>query len=86
MSMSVVERKKTAEHWQTACRKYDLNLMLQIGGASIADVLDLVRLPKQKKLYHIFTKYFRLNTRKNFKLILFCVYQNCTSSQLQLKT
>lgn len=43
MSMSVVERKKTAEHWQAACRKYDLNLMLQIGGAPIADVLDLVR-------------------------------------------
>lgn len=43
MSMTVIERKKTAEHWKAACRKYDLNLMLQIGGASIADVLDLVR-------------------------------------------
>lgn len=62
MSMNVFERKKTAEHWQAACRKYDLNLMLQIGGASIADVMDLVRYGLKNGLRHFF---ILLNTRLN---------------------
>lgn len=44
MCLSVAERKKTAEHWQLACTKVGLSHMLQVGGAPIADVIDLVKL------------------------------------------
>lgn len=35
------ERKRTAETWLEACRKYQLTCMVQIAGCGIADVYDL---------------------------------------------
>lgn len=32
MSMTVAERKKTVEKWSEACKKYEISLMVQIGG------------------------------------------------------
>lgn len=39
--LRVDERKRLAEEWLTACRRQKLTCMVQIGGASIADVIDL---------------------------------------------
>lgn len=41
MTLSKDERKKLAEKWKAACLKHSLTLMIQIGGAPIADVIDL---------------------------------------------
>lgn len=41
MTMSKDERKKMAETWRAACSKHSLTFMIQIGGAPIADVIDL---------------------------------------------
>jgi N-acetylneuraminate lyase len=35
------ERKRITEEWWKVCRKYDLVLMVQIGGTSVADVYEL---------------------------------------------
>ncbi|XP_059616379.1 N-acetylneuraminate lyase B-like [Phlebotomus argentipes] len=43
MSMSVSERKTTAEEWQKACRKHGMTLMLQIGGVPFVDVAELAK-------------------------------------------
>ena len=42
MCLNVAERKKTAEEWQRACTKYQISHMLQIGGAPMVDVIELV--------------------------------------------
>lgn len=42
VSMSIVERKKVAEAWSTAVKKTKQHLMIQIGGASLPDVISLV--------------------------------------------
>lgn len=43
MSMSVSERKKTAEKWHEVCRKLDVLLMVQISGCPFADAVELAR-------------------------------------------
>ncbi|XP_017752665.1 PREDICTED: N-acetylneuraminate lyase-like [Eufriesea mexicana] len=42
-SMSVSERKLVAEAWATATRTTKQHLMVQVGGASLPDVLELAR-------------------------------------------
>lgn len=41
MLLNVHERKLTAEAWKVACQKYEIVLMVQIGGASYPDVVEL---------------------------------------------
>lgn len=43
MLMTVEERKKVTEAWSAACAKYELVLMVQIGGAPYPDVVDLAK-------------------------------------------
>lgn len=43
MSMSVIERKQVAEAWANAVKVTKQHLMIQIGGASLPDVLDLAK-------------------------------------------
>ena len=40
-TLRVEERKQIAEKWLTACRKYKLTCVIQIGGGAIGDVCDL---------------------------------------------
>ena len=42
MSMNVAERKKVTEEWVKAVKKTNQHLMVQIGGAPLPDVLELV--------------------------------------------
>lgn len=42
MSLSVEERKQTAERWQKAAEDLKITTMIQIGGAAFADVIELV--------------------------------------------
>lgn len=42
-SMSVDERKSVALAWAEAAKKTKLHLMVQVGGAPLPDVLQLVR-------------------------------------------
>lgn len=42
MSLSVVERKQTAERWQKVSEELKITTMIQIGGAAFADVIELV--------------------------------------------
>lgn len=37
--LSLIERLRTAEHWRAATARYGQSMMLQIGGAPLADVL-----------------------------------------------
>lgn len=37
------ERKRLAEEWLTACRKYDVTMMIQIGGCDILSVFELAQ-------------------------------------------
>lgn len=37
------ERKRLAEVWSAACKKYDVTLMLQIGGCDILSVFELAK-------------------------------------------
>lgn len=43
MSMNVDERKRTAEAWVKAVSLTKQHLMVQIGGAPLPDVLELVK-------------------------------------------
>ncbi|XP_028166099.1 N-acetylneuraminate lyase-like [Ostrinia furnacalis] len=43
MSLSVAERKKLVDAWVTAGRTNGLHVMVQVGGAPLADVLDLAQ-------------------------------------------
>lgn len=42
-SMSLIERKLVAEAWANAVKITKQHLMIQVGGASLPDVLELVR-------------------------------------------
>lgn len=42
--MSVSERKQVAETWAMAVKTTKQHLMIQVGGAPLPDVLELVRL------------------------------------------
>lgn len=42
MTMSVVERKKSAEEWWKATQKYGMKMILFIGGMSLAHINELV--------------------------------------------
>jgi len=41
--MSIDERKLVSEIWKSACKKYNITMMVQIGGASLKDVITLAR-------------------------------------------
>lgn len=43
MSMNVQTRKMVAEEWKKACKETQQMLMVQVGGAPLPDVLELVR-------------------------------------------
>lgn len=43
MTLRVDERKLVAEEWMKAARKYQMPMMLNIGGADIADVYDMAQ-------------------------------------------
>lgn len=42
MTMSVNERKEIAEAWQESARRNDQHLIVQVGGAPLSDVKELV--------------------------------------------
>ncbi len=44
MSLSVEERKQTAERWQKVSEDLKITTMIQIGGAAYQDVIELVNL------------------------------------------
>lgn len=41
MTLRISERKQLAEEWFKITRKYQLTMLLQIGGAAVADIYDL---------------------------------------------
>lgn len=41
MTLRVEERKRLAEEWLKVARKHQLTMLLQIGGADVADVYDM---------------------------------------------
>lgn len=41
MTLQVDERKRLAEEWFKVTRKYQLTMLLNIGGAAVADVYDM---------------------------------------------
>lgn len=43
MQMSQVERMKVAEKWSEVCKKEDMIMMVQVGGTSFVDVMELTR-------------------------------------------
>lgn len=43
MLMSVAERKSVTEIWYQICSKYSITLMVQIGGATYTDVIELAK-------------------------------------------
>lgn len=43
MSLSVADRKKIADAWVNAGKGNGLHIMVQVGGAPLKDVLELVR-------------------------------------------
>lgn len=47
MSMTVAERKICAEKWSEACKRNEQSLMIQVGGAALPDVLEMVILYKK---------------------------------------
>lgn len=42
MSMTMDERKICAEKWSEACKRNEQSLMIQVGGAALPDVLEMV--------------------------------------------
>lgn len=42
-SMTYEERKRVSEVWLKEAKKYDIHVMLQIGGAPFPDVIALVK-------------------------------------------
>lgn len=59
MSLSVDERKQTAERWQKVSEELKITTMIQIGGAAFADVIELVKITLNMPQ-------FTENTRHNF--------------------
>lgn len=57
MSLSVEERKQTAERWQKVSEQLKLTTMVQIGGAPLADVIELVNQFAYLKYLMKFKKY-----------------------------
>lgn len=43
MSLSLEERKQTAERWQKVSEDLKITTMIQIGGAPFTDVIELVK-------------------------------------------
>lgn len=85
--MSVAERKLVAEAWAKAVRTTKQHLMVQIGGAPLPDVLELVRINLLMTSVVLLLKmslvlfYFRRqSTLKVSKQIPYSVYQSYTSS------
>lgn len=50
MLMSVDERKKIAEKWSEACKKYGILLMVQIGGCPFMDTIELAKHAEELKV------------------------------------
>lgn len=42
VSLTVDERKKITEIWKSACTKYGMTLMVQIGGTTFNNIAELV--------------------------------------------
>lgn len=42
VSLTVDERKKITETWKSACTKYGMTLMVQIGGTTFNSIAELV--------------------------------------------
>lgn len=50
-SMSVTERKLVTEAWVNAIKRTKQHLMIQVGGAPLPDVIELVSINKIHKIY-----------------------------------
>ncbi|XP_023245522.1 N-acetylneuraminate lyase isoform X2 [Copidosoma floridanum] len=58
-SLSIAERKRVAEVWAGAVKKTKQHLMIQVGGASLADVKELVELYFKPATVEKLTEYLR---------------------------
>lgn len=61
MSLSVSERKKISEAWADSVKEKNQHLMIQIGGAPLPDVLQLVC-----SIYMILKKYPFFKKKQGF--------------------
>lgn len=67
-SLSIIERQKTTEAWKVACKKYDLTLMVQIGGAAFVDVIEMVSKTSNNSVFYRPTNtYFHVCRRNMLK-------------------
>lgn len=85
MSLSVEERKQTAERWQNVSSELKITTMIQIGGASFADVIELVSHfgIMQNDRINDKTKYSRQFMLSLSKSILYYACRSCTLSPKQ---
>lgn len=90
MTMSVTERKLVAEAWIKAVEETKQHLMVQVGGAPLPDVIELVGLlifaenniQLILRLINEMEKIHRRITQVVCASILYSAYQNCTSNLL----
>ena len=81
--MTVTERKKVTEEWVKAVKKTDQHLMVQIGGAPLPDVLELVLNQIILLCSDVFDVLFRQSMLIQLVRTLFSVYLiSITSLQL----
>lgn len=51
MSLNVTERKQLTEQWVKACKETKQTLMVQVGGAPLPDVLELVKYSNRNGIF-----------------------------------
>uniref|UniRef100_A0A1B0D3L4 N-acetylneuraminate lyase n=1 Tax=Phlebotomus papatasi TaxID=29031 RepID=A0A1B0D3L4_PHLPP len=85
MSLSVAERKATAEEWFKACKKYQMTQMVQVGGAPFVDVAELARHAENLGVDAILCLpelYFKPKTEQDLVQYLANVAKNCPKTPL----
>lgn len=94
--MSITERKLVTEAWVRAVKETKQHLMIQVGGAPLPDIIELVSIITdiqiQRRILFIplsinsKTKIIcRRNTQVICAWILYSAYQSCTSNLPLLK-
>jgi len=80
MSMSVEERKATAEKWVEAGKKFDLEVMVQIAGAPSPDVVALAKHAEEigvKSVLCLPELYFKPKTEEELVDYLYAISLHC---------
>lgn len=92
MTMSVKERKEIAEAWSDSAKRNSQHLVIQVGGAPIADVKELVRIQRLIKIcthsWLLTTQKclcFRQNTLNRWMQMPSCVYPSFTTDRATRK-